>query len=341
MSSQNQLSRYGAISRNMPDLAPSAKVFLVGDSDDTSYGVENLAATFPPDEDGVVRVYRSPQAAVDAASGGRGDVVLLAPGSTFQITGVNTWATEDVSVIGLGSGNQRSVLSFDTTTSAIHFAANGIRLSNVILQADVTAVVRAVDFDSGFSGHRFDNNKFTFNATGDNFGRMIDVHAADVVIEDNEFIAEDTTGCGRAINIQGGEPDNLTIRRNHFYGQFDTLGDDTTDCAAIIDLDSQHDSADTIINNLLIQGNTFVSTDTAAGLFVSVALGATTVRGGLATDNRFASYDTATADTAQVLFSPAVAGGANAGVMSLENYFVSADSDRNQTKLGWTSITET
>jgi len=333
---QNQLSRYGSISRSI-DLAPSAKLFLVGDSDDATYGIENLAADFPPDNDGVVRVYSSPQAAVNAATGGRGDVVLLAPGSTFQIGGADSWATADVSVIGMGSGAQRPELNFDSAASTIHFAANGIRLSNVVLQADVTAVTQGIDFDSGFSGHRLDNCRFDFNATGDNFTTFVEVAAADVVIEDNEFIAEDTTGAGRAINIQGGEPDNLVIRGNHFYGNFDSLGNDTTDCAAMITVNLNHDSGDTVLENLRLEGNTFLSTDTAAGLLVSFISGATTVKG-IAVDNRFASYDTASADTAQVLLHPATAGGETHGVMGLQNYFVSSDTGTSERRLAYNSI---
>lgn len=334
---KQQMSRYGAISRTVPGLAPSAKVFLVGDSDDTTYGIENLAAAYPVDQEGVVRVFSTPQAAVNAASGGRGDVVLLAPGSSFSLTRADTWATADVSVIGLGTGAQRPVITYDTASSVIHFGASGIRLSNVILQADVTAVAQGLDLDSGFEGHTIDNCKFTFNATGDNFISMADVNTANTTIEDNEFIAEDTIGAGRAINIFGGEPDNLTIRRNHFYGQFDTLGDDTTDCAAIVTINLNHDSGDTIINNLRLESNTFVSTDTAAALLVSFRSGATTVRGGIATDNRFVSYDTASADTAQVLFQPAAAGGANKGVLPLQNYFIDGDSDVLESIVGLSS----
>ena len=340
MSSQSQLNRYGAISRNL-DLAPSAKVFLVGDSDDTTYGIANLAAEFPPDGDGVVRVFSTIQAAVNAASPGRGDVVLVAPGSVLQISGADTWATADVSVIGLGKGEQRPELNFDAAGSVIHVGASGTRISNFILKADVTAVAQGIDFDSGFSGHTFDNNKFTFNATGDNFSHMIDVHAANVTIEDNEFIAEDTVGAGRGINIEGGEPDNLTIRRNHFYGTFDTLGDDTSDCAAMIAGDSSHDSADTVLENIRIEHNTFLSTDTAATVMLNLAgASVTTTIKGIAVDNRFGSLDTTATDSVAVLLWPAAAGGETHGVMSLENYFVSSDTGTSQHKIAYNFIFE-
>ena len=342
MSSQNQLSRWGAISRIIPDLAPGAKVFLVADTDDTSTGSApaELGANFPPDEDGVVRVFTTIQAAVNAAAGGRGDVVLVAPGASLSLGRADTWATADVSVIGMGSGDQRPTITYDAATDAIHVGANGVRISNVIFQADITAVAQGLDFDSGFQGHTLDHCKFTFNATGDNFGRMVDVHASDVTIEDNEFIAEDTTGAGRAINIQGGEPDNLIIRRNHFYGNFDTLGDDTTDCAAMITGDSSHDSGDTVLENLLLESNTFLSTDTAATVIINVAGNSTTTVKGLAIHNMIASLDTTATDTVAVLLWPATAGGETHGVMSLENYFVASDTGLSQHKITYNFITE-
>jgi len=338
MANEKQLSRYGSISRSL-DLAPSAKVFLVGDSDDTSYGIQNLAAEFPPDGDGVVRVYSTIQAAVNAASAGRGDVVLVAPGSVLQIGGADTWATADVSVIGMGKGAQRPILDFDSAGSVIHVGASGTRISNFILRADVTAVANGIDFDSGFEGHVLDNCKFDFNATGDNFGRMVDVHSANTVIEDNEFIAEDTTGTGQAISIQGGEPDNLVIRNNHFYGNFDTLGDDSTDCAGVVMVTLNHDSADTVLENLRLEGNTFLNTDTATSIMVTFRSGACTVKG-MAVNNMFGSYDTSATgvDSAAVLFTPAAAGAEAHGVLSLENYYVSSDTGTSQRKISYNSI---
>ena len=102
MAQQNQLSRYGAISRIIPELAPGVKVFLVADSDDTSVGAANLANVFPVDEDGVVRVFTNIQSAVNAARGGAGDVVLVAPGSSFAHNRADSWDIADVSVIGMG-----------------------------------------------------------------------------------------------------------------------------------------------------------------------------------------------------------------------------------------------
>ena len=104
MSSQNQLSRWGAISRVIPDLAPGAKVFLVSDSDDTSDGSSpgDIGANFPVDGDGVARVYTTIQAAVNAASADRGDVILVAPGYDHTLGRADSWNTAGVQIIGMG-----------------------------------------------------------------------------------------------------------------------------------------------------------------------------------------------------------------------------------------------
>src|SRR3990167_8306087 len=102
---ESQHSRYGAISRVVPELAPGAKMFLVSDSDDTTVGPLNIGAEFPVDKDGVARVYTTIQAAVNAASANRGDVVLVMPGYDHTLARTDSWATAGVSVIGLEEGN--------------------------------------------------------------------------------------------------------------------------------------------------------------------------------------------------------------------------------------------
>ena len=111
MSSQNQLSRYGAYARTLPDLAPGAKLFLVSDSDDTTVGPANLGNEFPADNEGVVRVFTTIQAAVNAASAGRGDLVLVLPNYDQSLTGADSWATSGVTVLGMGRGSQRPTTS--------------------------------------------------------------------------------------------------------------------------------------------------------------------------------------------------------------------------------------
>lgn len=286
MSSQNQLSRWGAISKNIPELAPSAKVFLVGDSDDTTYGIVNLANDFPADIDGVVRVYTTIQAAVNAAAGGRGDVVLVAPNHVELLNRADSWNTAGVQIIGMGSGEQRSGINLDTTGSTVNLGAAGVRVSNLMFTARETAITRCLDLDTGFFGQRVDHCVFTFDATGDDFVTVIRVGAKESIIEDNQIYSEDTTGGSYAISLLGGDPDRSIIRNNIIVGQFDSavIGQDTAD------------TLDTTLGGVVIANNIIVNQDTAGAMHLRTSAGYA-IRGCIATGNRIADFDTSSADT--------------------------------------------
>jgi hypothetical protein len=329
MSTQNQLSRYGAISRAIPDLAPGAKVFLVSDSDDTTVGPGNLGAEFPADNDGVARVYTTIQSAVNAATANRGDVVLVLPGYDQSLTAADSWATAGVSVIGLSRGTTRPTLRYTGISGEVGIAANNVRVSGLRFLAAGDSITRGVDFDSGFSGGQFDNNIFDFNATTNNFRVMLRNAQARSVIENNRFLAEDTAGAGKGIELMAGHTDFAGISNNYFYGQFDTVGDTSVENAGAIAFAITHDSSDTVIIGMDISGNTIVSTDTAAPLLIMLTPTACTYKtAGVVRDNRFISYDTATADTASVNF------GNTGGFLTIGNLFVDGDSDITERTVG-------
>jgi len=75
---ENQLTRYGAIAKTLP--YTTGKVFIVKQSTDTDY--KNFQVSFPPDGDGVQRVYTTIQDAVTAAYNNSpvGAVILVFPG---------------------------------------------------------------------------------------------------------------------------------------------------------------------------------------------------------------------------------------------------------------------
>lgn len=290
---QNQLSRYGAISRVVPDLAPGAKVFLVSDSDDTTVGPANLGNDYPVDKDGVVRVYTTIQAAVNAASAGRGDVILVSPSYDQSLTAADSWNVAGVQVIGMGNGNSRPTLRYTGASGEVGLSANNIRVSNLRFLAAADSVARAVDLDTGFSGIRVDNCVWDYNATGNDFRVMLRLGSQRSMIEDNRFLAEDTAGSGKGVSIKGGAPIYSTIRNNYFVGQFDTVGD-TSDGAAAIAQDTS-DTADTNFTGLLVDNNTIVSTDTAVGAAIRFSAGYQ--KRGMVSRNRIMSYDSAGTDT--------------------------------------------
>ena len=327
MSSQNQLSRYGAISRTTPDLAPGSKLFLVCDSDDTTVGPVNLGAEFPVDGDGVARVYTTIQAAVNAAAGGRGDVVAVLPGYDHTLARADSWSTAGVQIIGYGNGLNRPTVRYGSATDEVGVGASNIRIKNLRFLADADSVGRGLDLDSGFSGATVEGCIFDYDTNTSNFTTMLRVAQSDVVIQDNEFRAEDTAGCGKGIELLGGYADFLKIRRNFFYGQFDTVGD-TTNNAAAIAIAVVHDSGDTVLSGVEISENTIVSTDTAAAVLINLDPTALGAPRGVVRNNYLISYDTATADTAQVNF------GTTGGFLTLNNWFKNGDSDLTESIVG-------
>jgi len=293
MSTQNQLSRYGSISKSF-EMSPGAKLFLVSDSDDTTVGPINLGADFPVDKDGVVRVYTTIQAAVNAAAGGRGDVVAVLPGYDHTLGRADSWATAGVQVIGIGNGNNRPTIRYTTATDEVGIGASNIRVSNLRFLAAVDSCARALDMDTGFVGGRVDNCIFDYNATGNDFRVMIRMGQQRSMVEDNQFLSEaDTAGTGKGVAVLGGAPIYSTIRNNYFVGRFDTTGDSSDGAAAIA-----QDTADTADTNFLgfsVLNNIIVSTDTAVGAAIRFSAGYT--KRGIVANNQIVSYDSAGTDT--------------------------------------------
>lgn len=297
MSQNSQLSRYGAISRAVPDLAPGAKMFLVCDSDDTTVGPLNLGAEYPVDKDGVVRVYTTIQAANNAAAVGRNDVALVMPGFSYDLAGADSWNTAGLQVIGLGQGKNAPKIKYTATGSTIGLGASNVRVSNLRFQSGVSAVVRGLSLDTGFTGQKVDNCVFEQDTVNTNFKVMLRLASQNAVIENNQFLGtdceSDSKSCGSGIRMLGGEFNYSTIKNNFFYGQFDTTGDSNNGGAAIA-----HDTTNTdklFIKGVLIKDNVIVSTDTAVGAAIRFSAGWTN-RAAIVS-NRIMSNDSAGTDT--------------------------------------------
>lgn len=110
---ENQLSRYGAITRALPPTL--GKVFFVCHADNaTTAGLMN---EFPVDKDGVPRVYVTTsgeatddlaiQAALDACVSGRNDYVIIMPGNgnDYDLGALLTMSKNDVHLISLEAIN--------------------------------------------------------------------------------------------------------------------------------------------------------------------------------------------------------------------------------------------
>ena len=293
MARSNQLSRWGSISKVLDRVGPYSKVFFVGDSDDT--GFVNFVNEFPPDEDGVVRVYGSifDSTMLANARAGRGDVVLVMPGHLEAITTDQALTVKGLKVIGLGEGDERPRIQYDNAAGSISLDTGGIHLENFRLIASVTAVTRGIDVVGDGCAVRKCSLEFDTNA--DDFAIGMTVSGNRGVIEDNEILGEDTVGPTHGIQLSSS--DYTKVRRNYITGQFSNAG-----------------ISDTAASQGLLIGENFINNqDTAASITISLAA---TSRG-IVYNNRMATSDS----TAGGLSAISPGGG-----RWIENYVTDGDS---------------
>lgn len=112
---ENQLSRYGAISKSLP--FTTGKVFFVVQTADPQYA--EFQANFPPDAYGISRVYSTIQSAVTAVAAltdpAAGHVILVKPGDITDATGDPTSYAETI-IIPLACANLTIKGMYDART---------------------------------------------------------------------------------------------------------------------------------------------------------------------------------------------------------------------------------
>jgi len=104
-----------------------------------------LQDKFPVDEEGVVLVHTTIDAAIAAASASRGDTIYVYPGHTEAVTnGSLDLDKAGITIIGLGVGAAKPTLSFGATSSRINVTAANCKMKNFRFTAAVGDVVTAV-----------------------------------------------------------------------------------------------------------------------------------------------------------------------------------------------------
>ena len=289
----SQLSRWGAVSKVLEKVNPQAKVFFVGDSDDT--GFQNFVNEFQPDKDGVVRVYSSmfDSTMLANCAAGRGDVVMVMPGHSEGITADQAFNVKGLKVIGLGEGDERPTVVYNDTAASISLDTGGIHFENFRLIASVDSAALAVDVAG--DGCVVKKNSLEFDAAADNFVIGIRVTGNRGVIDENEFLGEDTLGASHGIQLNSS--DYTKVRKNYLTGQFSNAGISDTAASA----------------GLLIGENFINNQDTAA----SIGIAGTTTSRGIVYKNLIGTSDS-------------TAGGLSAitpgGFRWIENYVTDGDS---------------
>lgn len=217
----NQLARFGAISKVF-NSAPNAKIFFVGAT--SLPGVNDFLEDFTPDAQGQNRVFSTLVGALADSNvvTGRGDVIYVLPGHTESISsaGALTVSKADVSIIGLGNGDDRATFTFDTaTTATLVVSAANVKFENIIFNlAGFDAVASPINVQAAaceFNACKFINATASAQAT---LGIVTTAAGTKLVVRNSMFVGTSDAGTTSVIRIVGGA--DHVIENNSFHGAY-------------------------------------------------------------------------------------------------------------------------
>jgi len=195
--------------------------------------------------------------AYDLCTAANGDVIIVFPGHAENIASATSLVldTAGVSIIGLGRGRNRPVLTFTATASRIPISADNISVSNLVFDASIAAIVSGVTITG--DDVTLDNIEWNFDATGIEFLQMLDIDACSrATIQNCLFVAENIAGCNTGIRFDTAA--YMSLLNNVFRGDYTTAAISGTTGSAAASTD------------ILVDGNLIENKDTTAGLLLDV-----------------------------------------------------------------------
>lgn len=182
--------------------------------------------------------------ALTACTAAKGDVIVCLPGHTEAVTaaGTITVSKSGVTIIGVGRGRNRPVITYTTAVGAsFDITAANVRVENVVFSAvGVDAVTAAVNVSAADA--QFVNCEFELaNATNQAVLGILTTAAADrLLIKDSFFHGSADAGTATAVRIVGG--DSARVENNRFQGNYTTslgaIDNATTPCTNTIVVDN-------------------------------------------------------------------------------------------------------
>jgi len=270
----------------------TGKVFFVADSANSNFN--DIDGLYTEDQEGVARRYSTIDAAVGACTANNGDIILVAPNHAENISTATSLVVDvaGVSIIGLGTGQNRPTLTYTATAGSIELDAANCVFKNIRLVSSISAVVVGVNVDA--DGITLEDIEMNWDATGDDFVTMIDIDAVnDTTVKNCRLIAEVVAGCDEAIRLDA--CNGVTLEGNFISGDF-------TDGAII--------GEGAVGVNLVINNNDIYNSDTTAGFVIDINVAFT----GKASYN---SLGTLFATAPETAFDPG-------SLLCIENYVVNA-----------------
>lgn len=177
--------------------------------------------------------------AIDECIADRGDIILVAPGHTENLAAADGIDIDvaGVSVIGLGYGEFRPTFTYTNAAGEVVIGADSVRIANLILNASVTTVLKAIDIETGNTDAIIEDCLFGIDlAATDDFSNAI-------IIGDQSNRAiirncECHMGTAAAVSFIKSDADNdyAKIIGNFVSGDYSTaciLGDEADDMILI------------------------------------------------------------------------------------------------------------
>ena len=208
-------------------------------------------------------------AAVGKCTANNGDVILLGPGHAETISAATSLVVDvaGISIVGLGNGRNRPVLSFSATASRIPVSADDVLIENIVCLGAVADIVSGITVTGDDVTIR--GNEIASGGAALEFLQFLDVDAASrAIIEGNMFRASETAGSNTGLRLDTAT--DAIIRGNEFRGDWTT--------AAI----SGNAGSAAASTGLAVEHNKIQNLDTTAGLVIDMHNDST----GLISDNR-------------------------------------------------------
>lgn len=264
----------------------TGRFFIVGKS--TLVGLQEVQGMFPASyPDGTPTVFATVKLALAACLANRGDVILVMPGHTENITNATDLVMNvaGVTVIGLGQGNLRPVFTFTTAITAnIPMSAANTSINNVIFDLTGFDAITTAFTITGAGVTLRKNTFITASATNQvAIGITTTAAATYFTFDGNMVVGTTDAGTTNFLQLVGG--DYAVITNNYFYGAY------TTSLGPINQITTAGVS-------MLIANNTLVNATASSTKAIVLVAGST----GVIRDNRIAILSGTAAVTAAGMF---------------------------------------
>ena len=255
----NLNSSYGQqLARLLPQ-GIAGKAIVVGSS--SVPNVDMYREVFVSDQAGVARFAETIDKAVNLAKANGADHILVLPGHTESISSATALNLDvaGITILGLGNGNDRPVITLDTaTTATIPVSAANITVKNIIFSANFADIVSVFTLTTA-ANFRIEGCYFKSTAANMNFLYVIDTdavtdNAAGLQVIGNKWIEPDTATLSM-IKMDGDNSD-IVIRDN-----FLQLGVNNNEAAIMAIITGK-----SVFNAQILKNRVFrLNTDTSTG----------------------------------------------------------------------------